>query len=402
MAFQRLTCELTETIDDIFFDISHHIAKDLMLCDMEVQYIDGTKIEANAHKNSFVYKKRIINAEYRLFPKISDYIFELNFRYGYNYPVKKEYSAQELGYICQYLMEIMILNQIEIKYGKGQRKHEIQQYYDIFLEYAIKLNEYEYWLNIMQDRNSCSKIDHDATFMATKWDYYNQSGVTRPCYNCQIAVSGGIIVNSEVYQNAGDTVTWKDFMNRYKKATGTYPKWPVADAGYGSYDNYFFNIIKGMKLVQKYNMYGKKHDKHFQKRKYVTYNWETTETGFKVCPEGRIFNQYAGDYYTYTRSGNLQIKQKYNEINKCKGCQFKTECLKSQYKTITKDVVQEEFQKEVDQLFSTEVGKEMKRQRSIQVEGAFGVIKQDFKFTRFSRRGMKKCQNGISSNMFRV
>lgn len=32
----------------------------------------------------------------------------------------------------------------------------------------------------------------------------------------------------------------------------------------------------------------------------------------------------------------------------------------------------------------------MKRQRCIQAEGAFGVIKQDFKFTRFSRRGMKK------------
>ena len=61
MAFQRLTTELTDCIDDIFFDISHYIAKDLMLCDMDVQYIDGTKIEANAHKNSFVYKARILN-----------------------------------------------------------------------------------------------------------------------------------------------------------------------------------------------------------------------------------------------------------------------------------------------------------------------------------------------------
>ena len=76
--------------------------------------------------------------------------------------------------------------------------------------------EYEYWLDIMQDRNSCFKIDHDATFMATKWDYYNQSGVTRPCYNCQIAVSDGIIVNAKPYQNPGDTMTWQDFMNRYK------------------------------------------------------------------------------------------------------------------------------------------------------------------------------------------
>lgn len=33
--------------------------------------------------------------------------------------------------------------------------------------------------------------------------------------------------------------------------------------------------------------------------------------------------------------------------------------------------------------------KELKKQRSIQVEGAFGVIKEDMGFTRFRRRGMK-------------
>lgn len=39
MAFQRMTQDLTESIDDIFFDISQHIAQDLMLCDTDVQYM---------------------------------------------------------------------------------------------------------------------------------------------------------------------------------------------------------------------------------------------------------------------------------------------------------------------------------------------------------------------------
>lgn len=132
MAFQRMTQDLTESIDDIFFDITHHISQDLMLCDTDIQYIDGTKIEANAHKNSFVYKRRIVNAEERLFPRISESIIQLNFHHGYDYPIKQTYAALEMGYICQYLMEIMVKNNIEIKYGTGQRKSEIQREYDTF------------------------------------------------------------------------------------------------------------------------------------------------------------------------------------------------------------------------------------------------------------------------------
>ena len=43
----------------------------------------------------------------------------------------------------------------------------------------------------------------------------------------------------------------------------------------------------------------------------------------------------------------------------------------------------------VNKELSTEEGILMKIQRSVQVEGAFGVIKQDFGFTRFHRKGMK-------------
>lgn len=389
MAFQRLIASLNNTIDDIFFDISKHIAYDLMLCDENVQYIDGTKIEANAHKNSFVYKTRIINAENRLYPRITESICILNQTYGFDFKIKSIYDSFDMGYITQYLMEQMVYLNVEIKYGTGKRKSEIQRFYDEFLQYFVKLLDYEYWLDIMKTRNSCSKIDHDATFMATKWDYYNQSGVTRPCYNCQIAVTGGIIVNSQVYQTPGDTNTWIDFLTRYKEAYGCFPQFPVADAGYGSYDNYMFNIKNGIELVQKYNMYGKKEDKNFQKRIYNSCNWKSNEEGYKICPAKRVFNQYIKDKYKNTINGNLSIKQMYCEPMKCSGCDNIKDCTKGSYRKITKDVVLEEFQNTVDKNLSTEQGKEMKKQRSIQAEGAFGIIKQDFKFTRFSKRGMK-------------
>ncbi len=55
-------------------------------------------------------------------------------------------------------------------------------------------------------------------------------------------------------------------------------------------------------------------------------------------------------------------------------------------------MVLNEFYAEVDENLSTDFGKELKKQRSIQVEGAFGVIKQDMKFTRFTRKGLRNAK----------
>ncbi len=94
------------------------------------------------------------------------------------------------------------------------------------------------------------------------------------------------------------------------------------------------------------------------------------------------------DRYTDTMNGNLSISQIYIEPKECRGCAKKKDCTKGS-RTISRNIVLEELQEIVDKNFSTEEGKEMKKQRSIQVEGVFGVLKQDFKFTRFSRRGLK-------------
>ena len=102
-------------------------------------------------------------------------------------------------YIVQYLFEVMEKEDIEPVYGRGKRKTEIQRSYDEFLKYYEKLLEYECWLDIIDERNSCSKTDHDATMCATKMDYYCNTGLSRPCYNAQIAVSDGIIVNADLY-----------------------------------------------------------------------------------------------------------------------------------------------------------------------------------------------------------
>lgn len=387
MAFQRLLEQLTNSIDEVFYDINTQLIGTVNI-NTDIQFIDGTKIEANAHKNSFVYKKRIVNAREKLYQKISTCIKEIDETYGYHYTIKKEYCAQEIGYIAQYLMEAMVSLGINITYGKGHRKNSIQKYYDTILEYYLKLEEYEYWLHVINNRNSCSKTDLDATFMATKWDYYNQSGVTRPCYNAQIGVSDGFIVNADIFQRPGDSLTYIPFMKRYYEHYGCYPKWPVADAGYGSYDNYIFNLRNAIELVQKYSMYNKENDPKFKKKIFHTYNWDTNEEGYKVCPMGRVFSVFEKEQYQ-TKGLELQIKQIYTEPNKCANCERKQECTTAEYKKLSIDVIQRELYQKVNENLSTEFGKWLKQQRCAQVEGAFGSIKQNAKFTRFTRRGLK-------------
>ena len=126
---------------------------------------------------------------------------------------------------------------------------------------------------------------------------------------------------------------------------------------------------------------------------FSTLNWETTGEGYKVCPQGHVFDQNIYDRYD-DRGEYLRIIQKMGSQESCEGCPFEGECCKSKkhQKIVSRDAVLDEFHAAVDENLSTEVGKELKKQRSIQVEGAFGVIKQDMKFTRFTRRGLKNAK----------
>ena len=118
-------------------------------------------------------------------------------------------------------------------------------------------------------------------------------------------------------------------------------------------------------------------------------NWVTTEEGYKVCLQEHVFDQNMYDKYD-ERGDYLRIIQHMGSEESCEGCPFEGECCKSKKhrKIVSRDAVLEEMYGKVDENLSGEFGEELKKQRSIQVGGAFGVIKQDMQFTRFTRRGL--------------
>ena len=148
--------------------------------------------------------------------------------------------------------------------------------------------EYEEHLSIIgTDRNSYAKTDHDATFMRMKSDHM-KNGQLKAGYNVGISVSDEYITCVDIYNDRADSTTFIPFLKKYKDLHGFYPKYPVADAGYGSYDNYYFCLENNMELVQKYAMYSKEKTRKYKNNIFNYENFEIDNEGNYICPNNKM------------------------------------------------------------------------------------------------------------------
>lgn len=378
--------EIKEKLDSLLFEINQEIMNREDI-ELDKLYIDGTKIEADANKYSFKWKKSILKYRDKLYKKISKALPELNElfkKYGYKEIKKKEkYKIKEMEKIINRLVGLIDSLGIQCVYGKGQRKDPIQRIYDTFKEYAHKLNEYKKDLDIIgSHRNSYAKTDHDATFMHMKEDHMRNAQL-KPGYNVQIGVSNEYIMVIDAYQNGADHKTFKPLLEKYNLMYNNYPTYPVADAGYGSYDNYSYCLENNMELFQKYGLWSKERDPKFKKRIYNKENFRIDKYGNYRCPNNKKFIKqydYSSKYIEYPHT-----KTKY-ECLYCSKCRKKKYCTTaSGNRTISILNGYKEMKETVNQNLDSELGIELRVQRSIQVEGAFGIIKEDMKFRRFTR-----------------
>jgi len=378
--------EVGSKLDSLLLEINQEIIKHEDI-DMDRLYIDGTKIEADANKYTFKWKPSIIKFREKLYVKITKEIPKLNeilVQYGHKQVLPKErYKAKRLGKIVNRLIGIIDHLGIKMVYGKGKRKTPIQRIYDTFLSYHKKLLEYERDLDIIgPNRNSYSKTDHDATFMHMKEDHMRNSQL-KPGYNVQIGVSNEYIMVIDAFQNGSDQPTFEPVLEKYNIMYDKYPKYPVADAGYGSYDNYTYCLNNGMELYQKYGMWEKERSPKFKKEIYRVENMRQNRNGEYICPNNKTF-EWVRDYRSkYKRYDHIIHEY---ECFYCARCRQKKKCTKAkENRKITILEGYKEMKEVVKENLASPLGIELRTQRSIQVEGAFGVIKEDMKFRRFTR-----------------
>lgn len=165
--------------------------------------------------------------------------------------------------------------------GKGHRKSVQQRHYEKLKEYLSKLNEYVEKIQICGDgRNSYSKTDHSATFMRIKKDYMGNDQLL-PAYNVQVGVADEYIAVVDVNQYRSDMDCFIPLMNKFHDIYGFYPKYPVADAGYGSYNNYIFCEQNGLEKYMKFPMF----KKETTDRNYHEYPFRAVN--FKIDGDGK-------------------------------------------------------------------------------------------------------------------
>jgi len=378
--------EIREKLDSLLLEINQEIMKREDL-DLDKLYIDGTKIEADANKYTFKWKKSILKHRDKLYIKVTKEIVQYNEitkEYGYKtITVKEKYKAKELEKIVNRLVGLIDHLGIETVYGKGKRKTPIQRLYDNFNEYYNKLTEYETDLKIIgPNRNSYSKSDHDATFMHMKEDHMRNAQL-KPGYNVQIGVSNEYIMVIDAYQQRSDDHTFEPILEKYNIMYDRYPKYPVADAGYGGYDNYRYCESKGMELYQKYKMWSKEKEPSFKKQIYKQANLKQDKQGNYICPNNKKFIKqydYQSKYLRYDHTMTLY------ECFSCDKCRKKKKCTNAKgNRTITVLNGLKELKQKAQENLNSELGIELRVKRSIQVEGAFGIIKEDMKFRRFTR-----------------
>lgn len=319
--------ELTNSIEDIFISINKVIfEKDNV--DINHTYIDGTKIEANANKYTWVWKKSCITNRNKTFEKISEIIDKINSEdlclMGIKFEKRTEYAIEYIEKILNKYKELLNIDENTFVHGKGCRKAKYQRKYETLSAYKEKLIGYAKHIEICgEKRGSYSKTDKSATFMRVKRDYMGNDQLL-PAYNMQVAVCDEYIATVDVKQYASDTDCFVPLMEKFNEQYGRYPLYPVADAGYGSFNNYLYCEKHGMKKFMKFTMFEKKtKDEKYRDNRYRAVNFSQDEDGKIVCPKGRKFNF---KYEQQVKGNNYGRTEEIYECESCENCEYKKEC----------------------------------------------------------------------------
>ena len=182
------------------------ILADKGLLSLDVEYVDGTKIESKANKYTFVWRKSVERNRAKLMGKIRVLLAQVDESIAQeNTPqdTPVEFTPAMLSEIVDELKDALAdepepgdKKQKEARAKKRKQIKKLESHRD-------KLAEYEKHLEILGERNSYSKTDHDATFMRMKEDAMN-NGQTKPGYNLQIGTENQLWFGRKLPVHAGE------------------------------------------------------------------------------------------------------------------------------------------------------------------------------------------------------
>lgn len=354
---------------------------------LDVQYIDGTKIEAKSNRYTFVWRASVEKYKEKLEVKINHILSDIeNSIQSDNKEANTEALPQKIN--SEELREKLAELNKKLKEPGKKQTRELQK---IQHEHLPKLEKYERDLMILGDRNSYSKTDTDATFMRMKDDHM-KNGQLKPAYNAQISTEEQFITHVSIHQQLGDTTTLKPHLDGFGDAYRKQGKEVVADAGYGSEENYELLESKEITAYVKYNYFHKEQKRSIKNNPFLPQNlFYNPELDFYVCPMGqRMENVGSG---TRTSSNGYESQIAYYQAKRCEGCPLRGSCHQAAgNRRIEVNHRLNELKSRARELLVSEKGLKHRSKRAIEPEAVFGQLKSNNKFNRFTFIGLEKVE----------
>ena len=261
--------------------------------------------------------------------------------------------------------------------------------YMIEKNFLPRKEKYEQYRESLNGRNSFSKTDVDATFMRMKDDHLG-TAQPKPAYNVQAATENNFVIGYDIFQNPADMRTFIPLLKKMQEELDCSFQTVIADAGYGSEENYDYLESKNITPLVKYPGQHQESKKSFSKRIDKPENWEfDDEKKQYTCAGGKILH-YKETIKKTNVSGYEQTVDIY-KCDDCDGCPFKEKCTKSENgRTVARNENLIRHKTRVKEVFTDEENRELAKQRSVQCETVFAQTKWNKKFTRFLLRGLEK------------
>jgi transposase len=351
-------------------------------------YLDGTKIEANANRYTFVWGRSITKSKERIKKQLDEL-------WAYAESVAKEELENNEPEYFEKIDQDSIKQTISI-INNALKDKPVSKKVKQKLDYARKnwldnLKKYEQQERTLGSRNSYSKTDPDATFMRMKEDHM-LNGQLKPGYNWQISTENQYILGYTIHQTTNDTTALQPHLESLKENLGKMPDTLVADAGYGSEENYEYLEKNDVEAFVKYQYFHKEQSKKWKTDPYRAENlpYDEKDDSF-TCPAGQKM-RFIGEKVKITDNGFRQVKRLYQAKN-CKRCLMREACNKSKWnRRIEVNPNLNHYKSIIKERLCSEGGLKYRSQRPVDVEAVFGIIKGNKNYRRFLLRGLEKVE----------
>ncbi len=392
---------LKGALNEVFTSLIE-ILTEAKLVRLQDYFLDGTKIEANANKYSFVWKKAVQKNKAGVRKKVKDLLRHIdevekeeNEAYGdkdlAEMGEESEVTPELIRRKVQELNErLKKLNEKAPLKPKTRKARTLAKAKKTLEEDCLKrLERYQKQEALFGTRNSFSKTDTDATFMRMKEDHM-RNGQLKAGYNVQMGTERRYILHYSIHHRPTDTATLPEHMRALKERLGRMPDRVIADAGYGSEANDEYLEGEGIEAYVKYNQYELQKKRSFGKQIFRLENlpYDAAHDRY-TCPAG-VHLTFVGEESSVSENGYRSRRRLY-EAENCDGCALREQCHKSQYnRRIRVSHRLAALQARARERLDSDQGQSLRRQRYTDVETVFAQIKHNRGFRRFFLRSRDK------------